>query len=329
LATLVTTALVTGAAGPDGVLLCQLLLSSDVRVMGLVRSSNALSDRLRVMAPGVERVRGDLTDRAGLSTLVARLQPDEVYNLAAMSSVAQSWALVDDVMATNTMGVVNLLEVLREHAQLSGRTPRFYQASSSEMFGLPAESPQDEETRFHPRSPYAVSKLAAHHLTINYRESYGMFACSGILYNHESPLREPHFVTRKITRAAAAIALGRQSELVLGDLDVSRDWGSARDYVEAMRLMLAHSEPDDYVVATGRSRTLREFLAVAFAAAGITDWEPYVRSDPALRRPVEVGNLVGDASKAKRVLGWSPRWTFEETIAEMVEADLALLRSQA
>ena len=323
-----TTALVTGAAGQDGVLLCQLLLSHGVRVVGLVRSEGSAAARLRAMAPGAELVHGDITDRAGLDQLMARYDPDEVYNLAAMSSVAKSWALVDDVMATNTIGVVNLLEAVRAQAATSGRLARLYQASSSEMFGLPTDVPQDEDTRFHPRSPYAVSKLAAHHLTVNYRESYGMFACSGILFNHESPLREPHFVTRKITRGAAAISVGAQSELLLGDLDIRRDWGDARDSVEAMRLMLGHREPGDYVVATGQSHSLRDFLTIAFGAAGIDNWEPYVRFDPTMLRPVEVGNLVGNSSKARAVLGWSPRWTFEQTVVEMVEADLALLRAQ-
>jgi GDPmannose 4,6-dehydratase len=195
------------------------------------------------------------------------------------------------------------------------------------MFGLPATSPQDESTNFHPRSPYAVAKLAAHHLTINYRESYGLFACSGILYNHESPLREPHFVTRKITQAAAAISLGLTDRLILGTLDVARDWGHAEDYVEAMRRITQHDQPGDYIVATGVSRTLREFLGTAFGAVGIQDWEPYVRCDPALRRPIEVSNLVGNSDKARQVLGWTPRHTFEDMVAEMVDTDLRLLLS--
>lgn len=323
-----TTALVTGAAGQDGLLLCQLLLSSDAHVVGLVRSEDVSADRLRALAPGTELARGDIRDRTCLDNLIARIDPDEIYNLAAISSVARSWVHVNDVMATNTIGVVNLLEAIRAYGAASGRMPRFYQASSSEMFGLPTDAPQNEDTRFHPRSPYAVSKLAAHHLTVNYRESYGMFACSGILFNHESPLRETHFVTRKITRAAAAISLGVQDELVLGNLEAFRDWGNARDYVEVMRLMLAHPEPADYVVATGKSHSLRDFLTVAFAAAGLPDWEPFVRSDPSLLRPVEVGNLVGDSSKARELLGWSPRRGFDETVAEMVEADLAQLRRQ-
>jgi len=319
------TALIVGAAGQDGVLLAQLLLAEGGRVVGMVRSSGAHARRLKQLAPGIEVVFGDVTDRARLDVVMAEVRPDEVYSLAALSSVGRSWELVDEVMAVNTIGVVNLLEAVRAAGERSGLRARFYQASSSEMFGLPERSPQDENTGFHPRSPYAVSKLAAHHMTVNYRESYGMFACSGILYNHESPLREPHFVTRKITQGVAAIKLGRQDELVLGDLDVWRDWGHARDYVAAMRLIMRHDTPGDYIVATGRSRSLREFIATAFAQAGIQEWEPYIRSDPALRRPVEVAGLAGDASKARRELGWSPRHTFEEMVAEMVAADLDLL----
>jgi GDPmannose 4,6-dehydratase len=320
----VTTALVTGAAGQDGVLLCRLLVRNGMRAVAMVRSA-ADRERLEALAPGAEPIEGDVTDGDRLSDVLAQAEADQVYNLAAISSVGRSWELVDQVMNVNTIGVVNLLEAVRRTADRTGRQIRFYQASSSEMFGLPTVTPQDEQTNFHPRSPYAVSKLAAHHLTINYRESYGLFACSGILYNHESTLREPHFVTRKITRAAAAISLGKQDELVLGNIDVRRDWGHAEDYVEAMWRMLQHDVPGDYVVATGRSRALTDFLAAAFAAVGIQDWRPYVRSDPSLQRPVEVGDLVGDAGKAHRVLGWKPRRTFEDLVAEMVEADLGLL----
>jgi GDPmannose 4,6-dehydratase len=321
----VTTALVTGAGGQDGVLLCRLLVREGARAVGMVRSADG-AQRLAQFAPGTEVVQGDVTDRDRLAEVLGDTGAEQVYNLAAISSVGRSWQLVDDVMAVNTIGVVNLLEVIRRQVDDTGRPVRFYQASSSEMFGLPTVSPQDETTNFHPRSPYAVSKLAAHHLTINYRESYDLFACSGILYNHESPLREPHFVTRKITRAAAAIALGKQDELLLGNLDVRRDWGHAEDYVEAMWRMLQGDQPGDYIVATGRGRSLTDFIEAAFAAAGIADWRPYVRSDPALRRPVEVGDLVGDAAKARRVLGWTPRHTFEDLVAEMVETDLRLMR---
>jgi GDPmannose 4,6-dehydratase len=233
-------------------------------------------------------------------------RPDEVYNLAALSSVARSWSQARDVMEVNALAVVDLLEAVRAQGAVDSREIRFYQASSSEMFGTPVVSPQTEETAFHPRSPYGVAKSAAHLLTLNYRESYGMFACSGILYNHESPLREPHFVTRKISKGVAAIAQGKADRLELGTLDVARDWGWAADYVRAMWLMLQHDEPGDYIVSSGQSHTLREFLSVAFSFVGIDDWEPYVVTDPALVRPAEVMGLVGDATKARKVLGWQP-----------------------
>jgi len=320
----VTTALILGAGGQDGILLSRLLLEHDMRVVGLVRPG-AAEDRLRRLAPGVEITAGDVTDAERLAEVLDQYLPEQIYNLAALSSVGRSWDLVEEVMAVNTMSVVHLLEGVRRLQAGADGPVRFYQASSSEMFGLPKSSPQDENTNFHPRSPYAVAKLAAHHLTINYRESYGLFACSGILYNHESPLREPHFVTRKITQAAAAISAGRTDRLTLGTLDVARDWGHAEDYVDAMWRIMQHDQPGDYIVATGRSRTLREFLGTAFGAVGIDDWEPYVRCDPALRRPIEVSNLVGNADKAQRVLGWTPRHSFEDMVGEMVDADLRLL----
>jgi GDPmannose 4,6-dehydratase len=245
-----------------------------------------------------------------------------VYNLAAFSSVARSWGQAREVMEVNSLAVVDLLEAVRAQNAASDQAIRFYQASSSEMFGTPAVSPQTEETAFHPRSPYGVAKSAAHLLTLNYRESYGMFACSGILYNHESPLREPHFVTRKITQGVAAIAKGEADHLELGTLDVARDWGWAPDYVRAMWLMLQHDEPGDYIVASGQSHTLREFLSVAFACVGIDDWSTYVVTDPALVRPAEVMGLVGDASKAQKVLGWQPTVPFEEIVEHMVRHDL-------
>jgi GDPmannose 4,6-dehydratase len=320
----VTTALILGAGGQDGILLSRLLVDHGLRVIGLVRPG-AAEDRLRRLAPGVEVTVGDVTDAVRLGEVLDQYLPEQIYNLAALSSVGRSWKLVESVMAVNAMSVVHLLEgVRRLQAQADGPV-RFYQASSSEMFGLPSTSPQDENTNFHPRSPYAVSKLAAHHLTINYRESYGLFACSGILYNHESPLREPHFVTRKISRAAAAISLGLTDRLTLGTLDVARDWGHAEDYVEAIWRITQHHQPGEYIVATGRSRTLREFLGVAFGAVNIKDWERYVRCDPELRRPIEVSNLVGNPDKAHRVLGWTPRHTFEDMVTEMVDSDLRLL----
>ena len=227
-------------------------------------------------------------------------------------------------MEINALAVVTLLEELRNHQKDTGRRVRFYQASSSEMFGTPAESPQTEKTALHPRSPYGVAKSAAHLLTMNYRESYDMYACSGILYNHESPLREPHFVTRKITAGVAAIAQGRASHLELGTLDVSRDWGWAPDYVRAMWLMLQHDVPGDYIVASGRSRTLRDFLSAAFTCVGIDDWSSLVISNESLLRPAEVIGLVGDPGKAKELLGWESTIPFEEIVARMVQHDLAL-----
>ena len=270
---------------------------------GLVRGRSARTSLLEQRVPSVHLVHGDLRERALVDRVLTAAAPDEVYNLAAFSSVGRSWEHAHEVMDINALAVVSLLDQLRALQERTGREVRFYQASSSEMFGSPAVSPQTEETTFHPRSPYGVAKSAAHFLTMNYRESYGLFACSGILYNHESPLREPHFVTRKITAGVAAIAQGRADRLELGTLDVSRDWGWATDYVRAMWLMLQHDVPGDYVVASGRSRTLQDFLTAAFACVGIDDWSGYVVSDQSLLRPAEVLGLVGDATKARDVLG--------------------------
>jgi GDPmannose 4,6-dehydratase len=252
-------------------------------------------------------------------------EPDEVYNLAAFSSVGRSWAQARTVVEMNTLAVVGLLDEIRRFSTGRERDVRFYQASSSEMFGSAEQTPQTEETPFHPRSPYGVAKTAAHFLTVNYRESYDMFACSGILYNHESPLRPAHFVTRKISLGVAAIATGRADHLQLGSIDVARDWGYAPDYVRAMWLMLQQDEPADYIVASGRSRTLSEFLTAAFACVGIDGWSTYVRSDTQHVRPAEVAGLVGDATRARSRLGWSESVTFEEIVAEMVEHDIRLL----
>ena len=316
-------ALVTGAAGQDGILLSQLLAERGYAVWALVREESARTGLLRQRVPSVHVLTGDIRDRETVAAALRMAQPDEVYNLAAFSSVGRSWANAHEVMEINSLAVVTLLEELRRLEQESGRRARFYQASSSEMFGSPAVSPQTEETAFHPRSPYGVAKSAAHLLVMNYRESYGLFACSGILYNHESPLREPHFVTRKITQGVADIARGRRDRLELGTLDVSRDWGWAPDYVEAMWLMLQHDEPGDYVVASGRSRTLREFIGAAFACIGIDDWSGHVVSDDSLHRPAEVLGLVGDPSKARKVLGWRSEVSLETIVERMVEHDLA------
>lgn len=319
-------ALITGAAGQDGTLLAEFLIHEHgYEVWAMAREPSPSAELLRARVPSVHMLYGDVRDKQVISDALKVAGPAEVYNLAALSSVARSWDHVEEVMQVNAMGVVNLLESLRDHGKMTGEMPRFYQASSSEMFGAPRESPQTETTAFHPRSPYGVSKSAAHLLTINYRESYGMYACSGILYNHESPLRGVQFVTRKIAMAAAAIARGSADHVVLGQLDVSRDWGWAPDYVRAMWMMLQHDEPSDYVVATGETHTLREFIATAFAHVGIHDWERYVRHDERLERPAEVANLVGDASKARAVLGWSPTVGFEDIVRSLVDHELLAL----
>jgi GDPmannose 4,6-dehydratase len=266
---------------------------------------------------------GDLTDLSSLVRALRDARPDEVYNLGAVSFVAHSWDNAHVTTDVTGKGVLNMLEAVRLYAGDDPGRLRFYQASSSEMFGKVQESPQHERTLLWPRSPYGVAKVFGHHLTINYRESYGMHASSGILFNHESPLRGPEFVTRKVSLAAARIALGLQHELVMGNLDARRDWGFAGDYVEAMWLMLQQPVADDYVVATGVTHSVRDLLDVAFRTVGIDDWSGVVRQDPAFLRPAEVDALVGDASKARRVLGWKPQVGFEELVTMMVEADLA------
>lgn len=316
-------ALITGAAGQDGILLGELLAGKGYEVWALVRENSLGLSRLRDRLPSVRIVHGDLRERAVVSNALEVAQPDEIYNLAAFSSVGQSWERAHEVMEVNALAVVGVLDEVRAFRDRSGLNPRFYQASSSEMFGVAPESPQTESTAFHPGSPYGVAKAAAHFLTVNYRESYDMFACSGILFNHESPLRQPHFVTRKVSMGVAAIAQGRASHIVLGSLDVSRDWGYAPDYVRAMWLMLQHDLPDDYVVASGRSHSLREFLTVAFACIGIEDWSGSITHAESLVRPVEVAGLVGDSSKARSVLGWTSEVDFGEMVVRMVEHDLA------
>lgn len=316
-------ALITGAAGQDGTLLSRLLVTEGADVLGLVRSAES-GDGLRQLVPGVEVAVADVIDRDRVTAIVESWRPDEIYNLAGFSSVGRSWAEVDTVLQANIMAVAGLLEAVRT-LERQGHSTRFYQASSSEVYGLAVEQPQVEGTAHHPRSPYAVSKSAAQSLTTNYRESYGLFACSGILYNHESPLRPPHFVTRKISSGVAAIARGRSKRLVLGSLDVARDWGWAPDYVLAMRSMLRAGDPRDFVIASGTSHTLIEFMDVAFKAAGLFDWSGFVESDPELRRPAEVMGLVGDPSAARRELDWSPTVDFADMVTRMVSFDLDLL----
>jgi GDPmannose 4,6-dehydratase len=293
-------------------------------VHGVVRGqSNPKRELVHRRLPDVRLHTGDLTDLSSLVRALREARPDEVYNLGAVSFVAYSWDNAHVTTDVTGKGVLNMLEAVRLYAGDDPGRVRFYQASSSEMFGKVQESPQHERTLLWPRSPYGVAKVFGHHLTINYRESYGMHASSGILFNHESPLRGPEFVTRKVSLAAARIALGLQHELVMGNLDARRDWGYAGDYVEAMWLMLQQPAADDYVVATGVTHSVRDLLDVAFRTVGIDDWSGLVRQDPAFLRPAEVDALVGDATKARRVLGWQPRVGFEELVTMMVEADLA------
>ncbi|MEG2497608.1 GDP-mannose 4,6-dehydratase [Brevundimonas sp.] len=315
-------AVITGVTGQDGAYLSQLLLSKGYEVTGVVRRSSnygLATERLRWLGieGDVRLVDGDLLDLGGVSRIIRDVRPDEVYNLAAQSFVKTSWDQPVLTSQVTGVGVTNILEAVR----LEAPEARFYQASSSEMYGLIQEERQSELTPFYPRSPYAVAKLMGHWMTVNYRESFGMFACSGILFNHESPLRGLEFVTRKVTDAVAGIALKQQSELKLGNTQAKRDWGHAKDYVQAMWMMLQHETADDYVVATGRTVSVADMIKVAFAHVGL-DPEQYVKTDPEFFRPAEVDVLLGNPDKAKKVLGWEPAITMEEMICEMVDADL-------
>jgi len=315
------TALITGITGQDGSYLAELLLEKGYKVFGLVRrtSINRL-DRIEHVLDRIEILSGDLSDSSSLSAAVRKAMPDEVYNLAAQSFVPTSWEQPVLTSTVNALGATRLLEALKALKP----DARFYQASSSEMFGQVAEIPQTEKTPFHPRSPYGVSKCYAHMVTVNYRESYGMFCVSGILFNHESPRRGLEFVTRKITHAAARIKAGRQDKLELGNLGAKRDWGWAPDYVEAMWRMLQADRPDDYVIATGETHSVEEFCALAFDAAGL-DHRRYVLSTEQHQRPAEVDLLVGNPEKARRVLGWEPSVRFAEVVRRMVDADVRSL----
>ncbi len=323
-------ALITGVTGQDGSYLSELLLSKGYEVHGIIRRASTFNTgRLEnIYADPHETYSrlhlyyGDLTDGTGLRRILEKSQPDEVYNLGAQSHVRVSFDQAEytaDVVATGTL---RLLEAVRDYMTVSGRAVRFYQASSSEMFGS-APAPQHERTRFHPRSPYAAAKVAAHWFAINYRESYGMFTCSGILFNHESPRRGETFVTRKITRALSRIKMGLQDKLYLGNLDSRRDWGFAGDYVEAMWQMMQAEVADDFVIATGQSRSVRDFLDVASKYVGL-DWQRYVVLDPRYLRPAEVDHLNGDSIKAEAFLGWKAKTTFEQLVALMVDHDLQL-----
>jgi GDPmannose 4,6-dehydratase len=316
-------ALITGITGQDGSYLAELLLDRGYDVHGMVRrASTEKFDRIEHLRDAITLHQGDLLDQRSLVDTIRAAEPDEIYNLAAMSFVAVSWLQPTLTAEFTGVGVTRMLEAVREASPQA----RFYQASSSEMFGKVREVPQTETTPFHPRSPYGVAKVYGHFITVNYRESYDLFACSGILFNHESERRGLEFVTRKITWHAAAIKLGLRDELRLGNLDAQRDWGYAKDYVEAMYLMLQHDAPDDFVIATNKTHSVRDCVQIAFDEAGIDDWERYVTIDPAFLRPAEVDQLIGNPAKAKAQLGWEPRTSFEELIRLMTRSDLELLK---
>ena len=318
-------ALVTGITGQDGSYLAELLLEKDYEVWGMHRRTSTVTfDRITHLMDRIQLIQGDLLDQNSLQSILRKAQPDEVYNLAAQSFVPTSW---DQPLLTGEitgLGVTRLLEAIRN---INPRI-RFYQASTSEMFGKVREVPQKETTPFHPRSPYGVSKVYGHWITVNCRESYNMFACSGILFNHESPRRGLEFVTRKITDGAVRIKLGLSQELRLGNLDAKRDWGFAGDYVVAMWLMLQQDRPEDYVIATGKTHSVRELVEAAFGCLDL-DWEKYVKVDQRFVRPAEVDLLIGDPSKARKKLGWEPKVSFEELVRMMVESDLKRYEGEA
>lgn len=314
------TALITGITGQDGSYLAEFLLTKGYKVYGITRRTSTINfERIKHIEDKITLIQGDLLDQSSLASALIESKPDEVYNLAAQSFVATSWNQPVLTGEFTAIGVTRMLEAIRH---VNPRI-RFYQASSSEMFGKVTETPQKETTRFYPRSPYGVAKVYGHYLTVNYRESFNIYACSGILFNHESPRRGLEFVTRKISNAVARIKLGKQEKLHLGNLDARRDWGFAGDYVEAMWLMLQQPEPDDYVVATGETHTVQEFVELAFKAAEVPDWRTYVISDrPEFLRPAEVDTLIGDATKAKEKLGWTPKTSFVDLVNMMVASDI-------
>jgi GDPmannose 4,6-dehydratase len=318
------TALITGITGQDGSYLAEFLLGQGYRVVGMVRRASTENfERIAHFRDRVELRQADLLDQLSLIDLVRDVRPDEIYNLAAQSFVPTSWLQPVLTADFDAVGVTRILEAMR----LGAPQGRFYQASSSEMFGKVRETPQRETTPFYPRSPYGVAKVYGHYITVNYRESYGLFACSGILFNHESPRRGREFVTRKVSDGVARIKLGLATELRMGNLEARRDWGFAGDYVEAMWRMLQQAAPDDYVVATGETHSVRELVDVAFACVGLK-WQDYVREDPAFLRPAEVDLLVGDATKARTTLGWAPNVGFHGLVEMMVRADLERLRAK-
>jgi GDPmannose 4,6-dehydratase len=317
-------ALITGVTGQDGSYLAELLLEKGYDVYAMVRRSSVERfDRIQHIRDSITLVQGDLTDQSSLDEAIRTIEPNEIYNLAAQSFVPTSWnqpVLTSDITG---VGVTRMLEAIRKYKP----DARFYQASSSEMFGKVRQTPQSEVTPFYPRSPYGVAKVYGHYITVNYRESYNLFACSGILFNHESERRGLEFVTRKVTNAVARIKLGKAKELKMGNLDAKRDWGYAPDYVEAMFLMLQQPEADDYVIATGTAHSVKELIQAAFECVGL-NWERYVVIDPALLRPAEVDHLIGDASKARLKLGWKPRVSFEEMVRRMMDKDLSIIKRE-
>jgi len=313
------TAFITGITGQDGSYLAELLLEQGYKVFGLTRRTSTQSfERIEHIMHNIELVSGDLIDQHSITHAINAIKPDEVYNLAAQSFVQTSWEQPVLTGEFTAMGVTRVLEAVK----LAHPKAKFYQASSSEMFGKVLETPQKETTPFYPRSPYGVAKVYGHWITVNYRESFNMFAVSGILFNHESPRRGLEFVTRKIANSIARVKLGKQEYIELGNLDSKRDWGFAKDYVEAMWLMLQQDEPDDFVIATGETHSVREFLQVACEVAGIQDWENVYKHNPKFDRPAEVDLLVGDASKAKQKLGWESKTTFLQLVELMVKAEL-------
>jgi GDPmannose 4,6-dehydratase len=323
-------AFITGITGQDGFHLAEFLHQQGYDVYGMVKGqNNPRAAKLQEELPFLQLVPGDLADLPSLVAALQIAQPDEVYNLGAISFVALSFSQAELTANITGLGVLRMLEAIRIVGGSQNNPIRFYQASSSEMFGEVRETPQTELTPFHPRSPYGCAKVFGHDIVVNYRESYGLHASSGILFNHEGPRRGIEFVTRKVSNAAARISLGLQHELVMGNLDSKRDWGFAGDYVKGMWMMLQQDEPDDYVLATGETHSIEEFVELAFAQVGITDWRPYVRQDPKFYRPAEVDLLIGDAAKAKDKLGWEPEVDFASLVKMMVENDLEIEKAKA
>ncbi|WP_167136762.1 GDP-mannose 4,6-dehydratase [Diaminobutyricimonas sp. TR449] len=317
-------ALITGITGQDGLYLAELLLSKGYEVFGFMRGqNNPKRELVETTVPGVKLLTGDLTDLSSILRALNTAQPDEFYNLGAISFVAYSWENAHLTSEVTGLGVLNALEAVRLYSHDDPSKVRFYQASSSEMYGKVQTVPQNEDTLLWPRSPYGVAKVYGHYMTINYRESYGMHASSGILFNHESPRRGPEFVTRKISRAVARISLDLQKNISLGNLDARRDWGFAGDYVDAMWRMLQQDTADDYVISTNETHSIREYLDLAFKHVGIDDWAPYVKQDPRFMRPAEVDLLIGDSTKARETLGWEPKVDFPSLVSMMVDSDIA------